>query len=248
MDEILEDIKKIEFEEINYHELSDDYFGMIKGEIPILISAPHGARHLRFSQEDRSLWKEEDEYTAAIAIKLGQLTGAHVIYVKNKTVEDSNFEKVTRYKKAVKDVINKHSIRFLADIHGLDKDKPSKGNPSKIIVGIIDEKDMKMCSCPEFRKIIEECFKGFQEPLFNVGGYNAGSQGTMTYFAKHVCGIEAAQFEINVKYRIVERRPDSSKAIQGVDPDFKANGKDITDMFSRLKEMILKIKEKLETK
>ncbi len=84
MDEILEDIKKIEFEEINYHELSDDYFGMIKGRIPILISTPHGAKHLRNGE-----FKEEDEYTSSMAIKLGELTGAYVIFVKNKTKEYS---------------------------------------------------------------------------------------------------------------------------------------------------------------
>ena len=243
MNPILRDIKEIEFNQIHYDKESDNNYKIKEGNIPILLSAPHGCKHLRNGK-----WKEEDEYTSSIAIKLGDLTGAHVIYVRNKTAEDSNYLIDTRYKDEIKKLVDEKGIRFVADIHGLDKDRPSKDKPSKVIVGIIDEKDMKKCSCPGFKQIIEECFKGFEEGLFNVGGYNAASQGTVTYFAKHICNIEAAQFEINAKYRIIKRKPDSSKAVQGVEPDFKANGKDIMDMFNHLKEMMLNIKEKIETK
>jgi hypothetical protein len=78
MDKKIEEIKRIEYEEIDYWKESKDYYKFKKGKIPILISAPHGARHLRNGK-----WKEEDEYTASIAIKLADLTGAHAIYVKN---------------------------------------------------------------------------------------------------------------------------------------------------------------------
>jgi hypothetical protein len=242
MDEILEDIKKIESEQIDYHKLSDDYFGVNEGKIPILISAPHGARHLRFSQKDGSLWKEEDEYTASMAIKLGELTGAHVIYVKNKTIEDPNFEEVSKYKFAIKQIVEKEQIKFLADIHGADKN-----NTFNIDVGIIDEKDMKQCSCPKLKPVIERSLIKFQNPLFNQK-FNASHLGTITYFARHVCGIESAQFEINAKYRIIERKSDASKAIKGVEPDYKADRKDVMAMFNHLKEMILNIKEKVETR
>ena len=44
---ILKAIRAIEFEQIQYHSKSDDYFGIIEGSIPVLLSAPHGATHLR---------------------------------------------------------------------------------------------------------------------------------------------------------------------------------------------------------
>jgi len=50
--------------------------------------------------------------------------------------------------------------------------------------------------------------------LLNLGGFSAGHPIRITYFVRHVCGIEAAQFEINEKYRIIERKPDSSVAIE----------------------------------
>jgi hypothetical protein len=81
--DILEEIKKSEFEQINYHTPSDDFFEIIPGKIPILISAPHGANHKRNGQP-----KEENEYTSSIAIMLGHLTGAHVIYARTAANED----------------------------------------------------------------------------------------------------------------------------------------------------------------
>jgi len=68
MDPILKEIEKIESEKINYQELSDDYFEIIQGKIPILLSAPHGARPYR-NGKPRNVG--EDEYTASIAIMLG---------------------------------------------------------------------------------------------------------------------------------------------------------------------------------
>ncbi len=96
---ILREIRQIEFNQINYDEPSPDYFGYIQGHIPILISAPHGAKHFR-TKEAR--WKEEDAYTASLAIKLGELTGARVTYVKNRAGEDPNNDVHTRYKDRMK--------------------------------------------------------------------------------------------------------------------------------------------------
>lgn len=231
MDPTLQKIKDLEFSCIDYNTESQDYFEIIEGRIPILLSAPHGAKCFRNGE-----FKEEDEYTSSIAIKLGELTGAYVIFVKNKTREDSNNAISTRYKDAIKKLVDEKGIKFVADIHGADKSRDYKVN-----VGIMDEKDMKRCSCPTLKPIIEEAFKGFQQPLFNLDSFTASFPGTVTYFARNICGIEAAQFEINAKYRIIERKPDSSKAIQGVDPDFKANENDALEMIRRLKETILAI-------
>ena len=228
----LEHIKKIECKQIDYHKESGDYFEFKPGKIPILISAPHGARHLR-----NGSWKEEDEYTSSIAIKLAELTGAHVIYVKNRTTEDPNHDKVAGYKYAIKKVVKDYGIKFLADLHGADKDRDFK-----VCVGIIS-KDPKECSCPSFKDIIEEVFSGFQNPIFNLEGLSAADPGTVTYFARHKCeGLESAQFEINAKYRIVERKPDSSKAIEGEDdPNFKAKEEDVLELIKLMQKLINEI-------
>ena len=197
----------------------------------MLLSAPHGAKHYR-----SGAFKEEDEYTASLAIKLGEKTGAYVILVKNKTTEDSNYDTSTRYKDAIKRLVKEKGIKFVADLHGANQNRDYKVN-----IGIIDEEDMARCSCPTLKPVIEEAFKGFQQRLFNLDCYTASSSGTVTYFAKNICQIEAAQFEINGKYRIIERKPESSQAIKGIDADFKADEKDVMEMVKRLERMIASI-------
>lgn len=232
MDPILKEIEKIESEKINYQELSDDYFEYQEGKIPILISAPHGAKHLRNDK-----WKEEDEYTASIAIMLGKLTGAHVIYVKNATKEDPNYDLKSEYKEAIQAIAKDHEIKFIADLHGARNDRDFK-----VSVGIINDDD---CSCPIYKEIIQKIFEPFQKDIFNLEGLKASTEGTVTYFAKNSLQIEAAQFEINGKYRIVERKPDSSKAKEGTEPDYKADEKDVIEMINTLRKMIEEINAKL---
>ncbi len=171
------------------------------------------------------------------------MTEAHVIFVKGKTKEDSNYLTMTKYKNAIKKLIHEKGIKFLADIHEAKQNRPYKVN-----VGIIDKTDMKKCSCPTFKNTIEEAFKEFQTILFNLDSFTAGTPCTVTYFARHECGIEAAQFEINAKYRIIERKPDSSKAVSREEPDFKAGEKDVLEFFKNMEKMILKISHQLRSK
>jgi len=232
---ILAAIRAIEFERIRYDSASDDYFEVIEGDIPVLLSAPHGARHLR-----NGAWKGEDEYTASLAITLGELTGASVIFVKNKTREDSNCLPRTRYKDAIRELVDERGIRFLADIHGADI-----GRGYKVSVGIIDAEDMGRCSCPQCKPLIEEAFRSFQYPLFHLDAFTAASPETVTSFARHICGIEAAQFEINARHRIVERKPDSTRARHGDESGFRAEETDVFELVQCLEGMVARISEEI---
>jgi len=234
--QIVEDIRNIEFNEISYDVANNDYYGYIKGKIPVLISAPHGAKHFR-TRENR--WKGEDEYTASLAIKLGQLTGAHVIYVKNKAAEDPNHDFTARYKNALAKAVKDHNIKFLLDLHGA-----KEGQPFKVDIGILSNETSKS-SCPSFKETIREAFSDFEPEVFNKK-FGAKGRGTVTFFARNELGIEAAQVEINAKYRIVERKPDSSKAKSGVQPYFKANEEDVISLVTRLERMILGIDQKIK--
>ena len=236
MNKLVEEIREIEFERIRYGEDNEEYFETQKGNIPILISAPHGARHLR-----KGKWKEEDEYTSSIAIKLAEATGAHVIYVKNRTHEDPNYIERSRYKDKIREIVQNKKIKFLLDMHGVNKDRPFK-----ICVGT-RYNNKNESSCPTYKDTIEEVLRDFQEPpIFNRRNFKAKKKATVTSFARKECGIESAQVEINARYRIVERKPDSSKAMSGEEPVFKAEEKDVLDLFNHLKEMILRVSERMD--
>jgi len=228
MDNLLNEIKEIENSKIQYEKESQDYFEYRKGKTPVLISSPHGARHKR-----KGVWKEEDEYTSSIAMKLAERTGAHVIFVKNATSEDPNHVEENRYKEKIEEVVNKYRIKFLLDFHGADKSQDFR-----ISVGIIDD-NIERCSCPTFKEIIQKAFSGFQEEIFNVCGYSAKHPGRITNFARNKLGIEAAQFEINGKYRIIARRAESSKAKEGKEPTYKAKEEDVLE-FIRIMERLIK--------
>jgi hypothetical protein len=146
----------------------------------------------------------------------------------------------SRYKDALQTLVNEKGIAFLADIHGADI-----SHDFAISVGIIDKDNKKACSCPGMVPIIEDVLRSFQYPLFNLGSFTGGSRGTVTYFAKNRCGIEAAQFEINAKYRIIERKSGSSKALEGVEPHFKAHEEDVLKLINYMKGMILSINKRI---
>lgn len=225
MSDLLRQIKQIECSLIHYNTLSPDYFGYIKGRIPILISAPHGAKHYRARWGS---WKEEDAYTSALAIKLGELTGAHVLYVKNKTLEDPNSDLTSAYKNFLKKVVERDHIAFVLDLHG------SRANqPFKIDVGTISN-DLNKSSCPRFRQTIQETFAGFEPRIFNQK-FCAGGPGTITCYARQGLGVESAQIEINANYRIVESKTNG----------FKGNCSGIEDLINRLQKMILAINEQI---
>ena len=227
----VEEIRNIEYNQINYNESGEEYYGLIKGKIPIMISAPHGARHFR-TRENR--WKGEDEYTASLAIKLGQLTGAHVIYVKNRAGEDPNHDLTSKYKTALAKAVKAYDIKFIIDLHGADG-----GRPFKVDFGTLSNEPAKS-SCPTFRETIHKAFSDFEPECFNRH-FGANGVGTITYFARNKLGIEAAQVEINARYRIVERKPDSAKAKSGNDPHFKADRNDVLELVKRLERMIHEI-------
>ncbi len=231
MDNLLEDIKKIEFSMIKCDEQSADYYRYIGGQIPILISAPHGAKHYR-TREKGGYWKKEDAYTSSLAIKLGQLTGAHVVYAKYKAEEDANSDVRSAYKDFLGNMVRKHDIRFVIDLHGA-----CGSQPFKVDVGTVSDTPEES-SCPTFRPIIQRAFQGFEEHVFNKH-FAAGGCGTITSFARNDLGIEAAQFEINARYRIVESRSR---------PSFKANEQDVLDMVGRLEQMILDINRSIPQK
>ena len=55
------------------------------GKLPILLSAPHGAAHMR-----NGLLKEEDDYTAGLVRLVAEITGAHAIYTWRRSEDDPN--------------------------------------------------------------------------------------------------------------------------------------------------------------
>ena len=130
-------------------------------------------------------------------------------------------------------MVKKHRIKFLADIHGADNSRNFK-----LCVGIIDN-NIRKCSCPTFKDTIKRACIAFQDKIFNLERLTASSPRTLTNFAKNKLGIEAAQFEINRRYRVISRLASSTAAKRGIEPNFKAKEKNVLELL-RVMESVVK--------
>lgn len=182
-----------------------------RGQLPVLISAPHGAAHMRNGR-----MKAEDEYTTGLARLLAAETGAHVLYATHLNQHDPNWDEETPYKRCLHKIVEKHPLRFVLDLHGM-RNKYNIG----LAIGTMNGR-----SCPAQEPLIEQLLteQGFiaitQEEaaaarklhwhtmVFNYSRFTGGLiSHTITRFACQTLNIPAAQIEICSTGRIVERAP-----------------------------------------
>lgn len=206
-------IEKLKYyeEDVRYQEAASENepeFKYVHGNIPILISAPHGAIHKRDNK-----YKEEDEFTASFAKLLGEKTGAHVIYARRKSETDPNYYKDVPYKEEVKRICINEEIDIVIDIHGM-----AESRNAGIELGTMNGR-----SCKPYLHLIKTIFSqsdftednepGISRLLIDEKFTAAGNEGrqTVTGFVWEELRIPAIQVEINGHLRIVERKKDATE-------------------------------------
>lgn len=178
----------------------EDEFRYIPGNRPVLVSAPHGAAHIRNGR-----LKEEDEYTGAIARYLGSVTGCHALYLRRQALNDSNYDKDTSYKQFLKSTIKQAGIRFVLDLHGA-----SDHHAFGMALGTMNGR-----SCPEQFPMILSVLNehGFMEDKYGSNGLDIDKsftasggqrQETITRFVNETLGIPAVQIELASHVRVVQ--------------------------------------------
>jgi len=179
-------------------------WGYTPGRLPILLSAPHAAAHVRAGKP-----KEEDEFTAGLARLIAEQSGAHVLYARRKSLKDPNWHLDAPYKAFLADIVQKAGIRFVLDIHGA-----------------VSHTDFGMAlgtnrarSCPsELDLIIKTLARyGFTPEAEGLNrldidqAFPSTGPGSITRFLSEQLGVPAIQIEINAHLRIAERRRDATK-------------------------------------
>ncbi len=117
-------------------EISD--IKVIKGSIPVLLSAPHAHSHKRPSLTMSYKWGEE--YTDRIVEEICLRTAGWGVIQNKETDYDPNWYKIKNnpYKSTIADIISKEKVTKFIDIHGLSDEYdydfgiyyPSKFNKS----------------------------------------------------------------------------------------------------------------------
>jgi gamma-glutamylcyclotransferase (GGCT)/AIG2-like uncharacterized protein YtfP len=169
---------------------------LLRGEIPILITAPHSTRHLRMGK-----FKYQEEYTGALSVILHALTGCYVLYTHWASSVDPNFYDNAPFKSKLLKAVRKFGIRFVIDLHGTRREwsddiYPGIGNNREFLFG----NDFYLYKLKESAR----------SNGLVVGGlhvFPASIQMTITKFVAQNLQIPTMQIEINEKLRHPESNP-----------------------------------------
>ncbi|MCC5911640.1 MAG: hypothetical protein JJT76_14540 [Clostridiaceae bacterium] len=159
-----------------------------KGNIPIIISAPHAVKQIRNGKI-----KNPEIFTGSLALLLGDITDCHVIYRTFTGNGDSNKDMPCEYKNFLLEKIKEYNLFCLIDLHGLNKKRDL----------MIDVGTLNGISITEnIKNIIINSFK--EHAVFDVRFdhiFNADRTGTVVRTAWYGVGISSFQLEINGIYR-----------------------------------------------
>ncbi len=86
---------------------------VVKGKIPLLISAPHGVNQTRNGK-----LKFRELGSIATALYLQKATSCHMI-AKTKNVGDANYDEICPYRESIEKIVEGEGIKYLIDFHGL---------------------------------------------------------------------------------------------------------------------------------
>jgi hypothetical protein len=190
-------------------------FTYLPGSLPVLLSAPHGAAHIRNGR-----LKVADEYTASFARLVAEKTGAHVLYAHHKSNTDPNYDRHAPYKICLKKIIEMTPIRFVMDIHGA-----SPRRDFGIALGTMHGRTCRPHQRQQIMHILAEYgFVNNQQvdmldrlDLDNIfpGGEK---QHTVTHYVSQTLKIPAAQFELNAYLRTYQPMSNQRKMSFKGDP------------------------------
>ena len=167
---------------------AESWFEIVPGRIPVIITAPHATRPLREGKRRFS----DGGGTAALALALGELTGAHVIYTTGEGPSDPNYYDDNAFKRELARLIGEVKPHLLLDIHGshpyrpYDVDLGTMGGES--LLG--DE---------ALLRVLIDSLRGENIGNISYNYFSASKNQTIAKFASGLA-VPAVQVEVNTTY------------------------------------------------
>ena len=168
-----------------------------RGDIPIIVTAPHSSVHKRMGK-----LKRQEFYTAAISMMMYSLTGCHSLYTNRLMESDPNYYDESPFKTRLSEIVKNNDIKCLIDLHGTGPERESHIYPG---VGVNKE------FLAGNDNYLEELDKASTLNEITIGGldvFPAAKQMTVTKFAAKKLGIPAIQLEINRQLREPNNNPE----------------------------------------
>jgi gamma-glutamylcyclotransferase (GGCT)/AIG2-like uncharacterized protein YtfP len=173
---------------------SDDQI-YIRGDLPILVTAPHATAHVRLGK-----LKRQEFFTGALAALLHNSTGCHALYTNSLSEFDPNYYDYSPFKDRLSEISGGSGFKFLIDLHGT-----GPGRSADIFPGTGEAREYLLGNEHYFNALLNSA-KSFG---INIGGedvFPAVKQMTVTKYAARKLGVPSMQLEI-VRER---RNPESS--------------------------------------
>lgn len=160
----------------------------INGDVPVIITAPHVTRPLREGKRRFS----DGGGTGALAVALGGMTGATVIYTTYEGPSDPNYYDDNKFKEELARLIDEIKPRYILDIHG---SHPFRSYD--IDLGTMNGRSL--LGNDSLLSTLVERLKGEGIWSISYNRFAASKNGTITKFVSEK-GVPAIQLEINATY------------------------------------------------
>ena len=175
-------IFKEEINELENMKFYDDFI-IMKGNIPILFTAPHTMKQVK---EDGSI-KLSESYTKAIALYLNKYFNVNCMIKINDTGLDANRDK---FKTELLRFIKENNIRLVIDLHGSNLARDFDAE-----FGTLNNLSSDFSTIKE----LEESF--IENGISNIKYNDPFKGGAITEYVYGLKDVDVIQLEINGKYR-----------------------------------------------
>ena len=174
-----------EINELEKLKIEKDFI-IIKGNIPILFSAPHTMEQIR---EDGT-HKYSEPYTKAISLYLNKHLNTYSIIKNNDTGIDSNRDNYDDYNVEMRRLIKEKNIKLVIDLHGSAKERDFD-----VEFGTLNNLSADFSTVKE----LEEAFT--ENNINNISYNNPFKGGAITKGLYGLSDVDIIQLEINGRYR-----------------------------------------------
>ena len=161
---------------------------LIKGEVPVLITAPHTMQQVR---KDGSI-KQGETFTKAIALYLNEKCKISCLIKIKDTGEDSNRDNHDEFKTDLINFVKDNKVKLVIDLHGADHNRDFD-----VEFGTMNNLTADFSTIKE----LEEAFK--HNGIVNIEHNNPFKGGAITQYLYNCKDVEVIQLEINGRLRDV---------------------------------------------
>jgi gamma-glutamylcyclotransferase (GGCT)/AIG2-like uncharacterized protein YtfP len=173
-----------------------DGIHLLKGNTPVLVTAPHATAHVRMGK-----LKRQEFYTGAISVLLHSLTGCHALYTDRLSEPDPNYSDESPFKTKLAGIAAETGIEFLIDLHGTGPTRPDDIFPG---VGRSGE---FLYGRHEYLTELGRVARLNGVSLGSTEVFTAARQPTVTRFSAAELGIPSMQLEISRRLRQPDENP-----------------------------------------